>query len=197
MAMQYTTAAQDAATVRAELKRLGFNSRSVSVRSESYSMGSSVNVEVKDPRLPLWIADRIVRATAEHIRYDEMNGEILSGGNRFAHARHSDGCREILGRRHEPALLGAINKAEAAKDPNSIFRIEGSNDVGVAIMYEHNLRLWGLGRYGRAGIQCYYGNASAITEAAYLVAMYDDDQRRPENDDEAREMLKKFGRQSA
>ncbi|MFA7209662.1 MAG: hypothetical protein WC120_05310 [Parcubacteria group bacterium] len=142
-------------------------------------MGSSIDVVVKDPTLPLWRAEKTAIDVAEHIRHCPISGEILSGGNRFVHARHSRECREILARRHESDLIDALAAATVADDRNAIFRIHNANNVGVAIVSANNCRLWGLGDHGRAGVQAYCGNAAAITEIAYLVSLYDDDQRNP------------------
>jgi hypothetical protein len=84
MTRTYTSAAQDAATIRAAIKeRWGLSSRQVSVRAEEYSMGSSVNVRVKAAGAPLAAIEELARSVAERIRRDDATGEILSGGNRF------------------------------------------------------------------------------------------------------------------
>ena len=66
--------------VRAALKARGLGPRQVSVRNDSYSMGSTVRVRIK-----VWaVALREVEATArpfERVTRDESTGEILCGGN--------------------------------------------------------------------------------------------------------------------
>ena len=83
----YTTAAQDAAVIRGQLKALGWTSRQVSVRSSEYSMGSEVRVVIKDPSVPIDVVRGIAKQ-AEYIRRD-AHGDILGGGNRFVYVRYS------------------------------------------------------------------------------------------------------------
>ena len=84
----YTTAAQDAAVIRGQLKALGWTSRQVSVRSSEYSMGSEVRVVIKDPYVPIDLVRGIATKQAESIRRD-AHGDILGGGNRFVYVRYS------------------------------------------------------------------------------------------------------------
>lgn len=81
--------AQAAARIRKALKaELGLTSRQVSVRSERYSMGSSIDVYIKEPLVSKEkvqeIADR-----ERKVRYCEASGEVLSGGNRFVDVQYS------------------------------------------------------------------------------------------------------------
>jgi hypothetical protein len=78
----YTTPAEDAAQIRAAYKRHGWSSKDISVRARSYSMGSSIDVVVKRPGIPLAVVKGIAE-TCEKIDRCEITGEILSGGNRF------------------------------------------------------------------------------------------------------------------
>ncbi len=95
--MAWTSAAQDAATIRAKSKALGWGRKEISVRCENFSMGSAVNVEVKSPTVDVAKAEKILKDVAERIRRDGY-GEILSGGNRYVHFGHSHECQEILAR---------------------------------------------------------------------------------------------------
>ncbi len=77
-----TTAAEAAKALRTALKAHGIKSTQVSVRSDSYSMGSSITVVVKD----LSVDFRLVKKLAEEhskIRRCEVSGDILGGGNRY------------------------------------------------------------------------------------------------------------------
>lgn len=74
---------ESAAAIRRELKtRYGWTSRDVSVKSDVYSMGSSLRVLIKNPAVSVSKV-REVANEYERVRYDEASGEILSGGNRF------------------------------------------------------------------------------------------------------------------
>lgn len=66
--------------VRAALKAAGLGPRQVSVRSKSYSMGSTVEVRIKVWSVALGAVEALVRPF-EQVRRDEATGEILCGGN--------------------------------------------------------------------------------------------------------------------
>jgi hypothetical protein len=95
MTTTYTSAAQDAAAIRAAYKVKGWTPRMVSVRAENYSGGSSIDVRIKDPAVPL-IPAREIAEGKERIRYDEMSHEILQGGNRFVSVGYTDEARAGL-----------------------------------------------------------------------------------------------------
>ena len=76
------SAKEIAAEIRKDLKKLGYTPRQVSVRSEYFSMGSSVSITVKDITCDFDAIDRIARSY-ERIRRCEYTGEILSGGNTY------------------------------------------------------------------------------------------------------------------
>lgn len=86
------TTTEHAAEIRADLKRAGMTSRDVSVRKESYSMGSSIYVTAKNPRVRLDEV-RAIAEPHERIRYCQATGEILGGGNMYMHVEYD---REAL-----------------------------------------------------------------------------------------------------
>src|SRR3972149_5470657 len=82
-----------ASEIRAALKAAhGWTSKQVSVRNESYSMGSSVHVVIKDAEVALREVSRI--ATAHENIYRDDSGEILSGGNSYVHVSYAHGVLE-------------------------------------------------------------------------------------------------------
>lgn len=103
-----TTVAEHAKQIRKTLKAAGISSKQVSVRSESYSMGSSINITIRDLSVPYAV---VKAAASEHERIDrDENGEILSGCNRYvsidldhdavkaiAETLGDDGVREFMG----------------------------------------------------------------------------------------------------
>ena len=119
--MAYTKVTEDSKRIRAELKARGITSRQVSVRAESYSMGSSINVTVKDPDVNLNLVKEIAE-TAERIQRCEYSGEILSGGNRFVHASYSSEALEVLAGRVRPAVEAAIAKLFATEMAERVCR---------------------------------------------------------------------------
>ena len=127
MSSEYTSAAQDAAKIRAEFKRLGWNRNHVSVTCSNYSMGSSVSVRIKSPEVDRRKAEQIAVGIAESISRDQW-GDILSGGNRYVHVDHTSECREIMARRYWDALADAVQKLEPGS--TVLERVTDSVNVG-------------------------------------------------------------------
>lgn len=101
-----------AALIRRALKtKLGATARQVSVRCDIYSMGSSIDVKIKDPS----ISKAAVEAIAlEHQRVSrDSSGEILSGGNMFIEVEYEGAAVAPL-RGEVLAALGRLAVAEIA-----------------------------------------------------------------------------------
>ena len=99
----YKTTTEYAAEIRATLKREHeWTSRQISVRADSFSMGSSIDVVIRDPEIPLATVKAIAEQ-AERIRRCEYSGEILSGGNRYVSVKYSDEAERVIGKRYEAA----------------------------------------------------------------------------------------------
>lgn len=106
--MAYRTAAEDAAAIRARLKaEHGWTSQQVSVRARNFSLGSAVDVFIKDPSVPLPPVKAIAEG-AESIRRCEITNEILGGGNRYVHVRYERVAEEALTARWLPAVEAAV-----------------------------------------------------------------------------------------
>ena len=76
-----TRTAQAAADIRANLKAAGIPARAVSIRSDNYSMGSSIRIVVKSAAVSFKAVEAAARGHEKVSRDD--NGEILSGSNRY------------------------------------------------------------------------------------------------------------------
>ncbi len=76
-----TSVAIEADKIRANLKASGITSRQVSVKSENYSMGSSIRVVIRDLSIAYGFVESIAKGSEKIDRDD--SGEILSGGNRY------------------------------------------------------------------------------------------------------------------
>jgi hypothetical protein len=83
---EWVPVAETARRIRAALKE-AFPHVKFSVRSQSYSMGSSVSIGWTDG--PIEKQVERVTSTHEKIDRDERTGEILSGGNRYLHHNRS------------------------------------------------------------------------------------------------------------
>ena len=117
------TTTEHAAAIRNTLKREhGWTGRQVSIRAEHFSMGSAIDIVVKDPVIPL----PVVNAVAEHaecISRDERTGEILGGGNRYVSVKYSHEALVVIGRRYADAIQRAANMVEIGS--TSLQRIDG------------------------------------------------------------------------
>lgn len=84
MTRTLTPCAEAARDMRRSLKARGIGSDAVSVRSNNFSMGSSLDVVVKRPGVDVDMV-REIAAKYERISRCEITGEILGGGNRYLH----------------------------------------------------------------------------------------------------------------
>lgn len=117
--------AEHASDIRRALKtRHGWTSRQVSVTSRCYSMGSSIDVRIKDPNVPL-SAVKAIANKAERIDRCPYSGDILSGGNRYVHVSYDYDTLEAMGQ----AWLPAVTAAEATRRPqddNALLPVAGT-----------------------------------------------------------------------
>ena len=70
------------AAIRAEIKKLGYNSRQVSVRSRKCGYSDETTIEVKDLSCDIKAIEKACMKF-KSIDYDYYSGEILSGGNTY------------------------------------------------------------------------------------------------------------------
>jgi len=79
--MTYVSPADAARQIRARLKAAGVPARAVSVRSESFSMGSALRIRIIDLSVPYAV---VAAAAASEEKIDrDSYGEIMSGANRY------------------------------------------------------------------------------------------------------------------
>ncbi len=76
------TTTDEARLLRAAYKALGWSSRKISVRSEYFSLGSAINVTVKDASVDYAEAKRMAE-DLERVRRCEITHDILGGGNTY------------------------------------------------------------------------------------------------------------------
>lgn len=139
-----STTVDRAAQIRATLKAKGWSSRLVSVRSESFSMGSAICVEIKSADVPI----QAVKAIAQqHERIDrcEFSGEILSGCNRYVSVDYTWEARDVLASRY----IGVVEQAIAglpADDTSRLVPVEGTALLVGRDQYS-GLALWGDSRF--------------------------------------------------
>ncbi len=100
-----------AAAIRKALKAEGWNARQVSVRTDYYSMGSSIYATIRDASVDTARVTEIAEALGERIDRDQW-GEILGGGNTFVHVDHSSDVRAELRSRYFGRGTGGNGPAE-------------------------------------------------------------------------------------
>jgi hypothetical protein len=91
------TTKEKAAELRAALKGMGYSSRRVSVRVDSWTTGSAIRVMVRDPQVDYKAVEKLA-SSYKRIDRCEITGDILSGGNCYVDVNRS--CRAV-----EPAGL--------------------------------------------------------------------------------------------
>ena len=133
----YTTCTEDAAAVRAALKLKGLGRKHVSVRSDQYSMGSSLRIRVLDPAVR--IADvRAIAETKERISRDQF-GEILNGANRFVFVDYDHAVEKALA----ASWLSRVEAAIAQVSGNYIVPVQDT-PYGVAVNAYGCHSLWDI-----------------------------------------------------
>ena len=115
---------EHAASIRGQLKKMGWSSRDVSIRANYYSMGSSIDVNIKNPRVSLEKVKKIAEQ-AEVIRRDDYSGEILGGGNRFVHVSYTSEAMQELCSKYLPAINIAVARL-ARENENALIDVEGT-----------------------------------------------------------------------
>lgn len=78
----YKSVSVRAAEIRKKLKAIGYNRNMVSVRSDSYSGGDSINIRMKSVDIDEYKVREIAKEY-ESVDYDECTGEVLMGSNSF------------------------------------------------------------------------------------------------------------------
>ena len=167
------TTTEEAKEIRKEYKALGWNSRMVSVRSQYFSMGSSIDVTVKDPAVNSARAKAIAEGK-ERIRRCELSGEILSGGNRYVSLNHSSECQEVLSRRYIEALTEALELCDPTnvEGNRTIHPIKGHPFAGVRLENTHTGQVWGESGF----LFQFYPDDGGVKDAAFRLALLDADQ---------------------
>lgn len=141
-------ATEHAKEIRATLKaKHGWSTRDVSVRSKYFSMGSSVDVTIKNPTVPLPVVKAIAEA-AESIRRCEITGEILSGGNRYVSVSYSHEAQAMIASGYAPLVRAAVDAVEPG---SNVLLPVGDTGFLVGRPNEGRITLWEAERGGCIG----------------------------------------------
>lgn len=119
--------------LREEFKKIGYNSRKISVKVDSYSMGSSIDVTIKSPDVKMTDDCKIqeIINNVEKIHRCSASGEILSGGNTYTNLNVDSLVWKV---RCEPHIGFFKNLAE--KIENGEVEHESYNDIGIYVDYQ-------------------------------------------------------------
>lgn len=136
--------------IRKELKeKLGFSSREVSVKTHSYSMGSSINVTLKSVES---IRKRpeieAISNKQEKIHRCEVTQEIMSGGNTYVDISIDYDLKNSIVAAEKEEVSKIAEKSK--KDPNQMYKYKGTeffydlragfSDEGGFIIMDYNSR---------------------------------------------------------
>lgn len=132
-----------AAQIRAALKAKGWTARDVSVRAKYYSLGSAIEIRVKNPDVPLTAVEAIA-ADHECIHRDEFTGEILGGGNRYVNASYTHDALMVLSARYADAVQRAVAQIDS---PNVLIPVEGADGFLVGLDRPGRFTLWRDGHF--------------------------------------------------
>lgn len=75
------------AAIRAEIKKLGYNSRQVSIRSGFCGYSDYTHVTIKDVKANIKEIEKACKKF-QSVDYDSATGEILAGGNTYIHVQY-------------------------------------------------------------------------------------------------------------
>lgn len=156
----YTSTTDHAADIRQTLKaRYGWTSRDVSVRAESYSMGSSIHVRIKNPAVAIEPV-RAIAMQSEDISRDERTGEILSGGNRFVYVSYTADALTALAAPHVDAVRRAKQDLEHSSD-HTLIPIDGTEFLLGKGHSGYGLAIWDRNTH-RAEVMDEHGAAQYV-----------------------------------
>ena len=156
------TTTEHAAEIRKQYKAKGWSSRDISVRADHFSMGSSIDVTVKRPDIPL-AEVKAIAEQAESISRCEITGDILCGGNRYVHVGYSSTAHEARVAPFLPAIEAALVTLRAEPPTSGAIIPVGDTGFGVS-------RSWNGGEFSVWGKNSHAGTAYDAAGVASIIA---------------------------
>lgn len=129
-------------------KELGLNSRHVAVKTDNYSMGSSINLNIKSMEA-YENMDRIkeIAEGQEKIRRCEYSMEILSGGNTFVFVRVEENVKREVASKYKDEIVELMDRTRELSDKTT-GESSTINGVEVTMFYSgHSFEVYMNGRY--------------------------------------------------
>lgn len=100
------------ATIEAELKKAGYNRTKVTVRYRRITHDRGIQITIKDLNINKQDIEKIVKKY-EKIDWDEINGEILAGGNTYIDIEYDQKIVDAEKNRLKPIINKAITDMKA------------------------------------------------------------------------------------
>lgn len=138
------TTKERAAAIRAAYKAKGWTARDISVRFDRFSMGSSIDVRIKNPDVNFEAAKQIAE-DHESVSRCQISGEILSGGNRYVSVGYAAEAIEAIQARYETVLTTAARALHSDANDNSLHEIGSTGLLLGKDTNGHGYSLWGDG----------------------------------------------------
>ena len=115
--------------IKAELKKLGYNSRQISVRSSDCGYSDRSEITIKDLSVDM---DAVKKACLkfEKIRYDERAGEILAGCNTFIRVNYSYGVLKEATEAQLQYATDLVKKIEAGGN-NRVYELKDGTEYFI------------------------------------------------------------------
>lgn len=150
-----------AANLRKAYKALGWSARKISVRSEYFSMGSSIDVTVKDASVD-FAKVRTMAEGVEQIRRCEITHEIMSGGNLYVGVSLSRDVEQEIAAEHLEACGDAM--LELVDLTIGVHADVAGTKCSIARENAWSYRIW---NDHRAGMQVNDARGAALYVALY------------------------------
>ncbi len=146
----------------------------VGVRTDNFSMGSSIDVTIKSPEVDFDEAKKIAKA---HDRIDRDHfGEILSGCNRYVSVDYTGECRRLMGEPFEDRIIDAFVALDGRGPTNVHEEVKGTG-ITLSLENPHSVRIWD----GHRARGSFYGmTPGGIKDGAFQVALLDREMKREE-----------------
>ena len=157
--MKFLSNKERGAAIRAELKKLGYNSKQISVRSGNCGYSCYSSITIKDLSIDIKLVERACLKFKD-IDYDERTGEILEGGNTYIRVDYDYKTLVIAENEQMPKVEKIIAELEnrqipikkgnveyrLCKDSNGFYvtRYEAGNYCGMEINTRnvHDYKMW-------------------------------------------------------
>lgn len=135
--------------IRIELKKMGYNSRQVSVVEGRGGLSYSLHITIKDANIPIKPIENMAKKF-EDVRWDESGMEILSGGNTYISVNYD---YDVLDKAKEKYMDYSNEVFDALNDEKSV--VVGEYDDGKELVVIKNGQKYNIYLKDFRSITCY------------------------------------------